>query len=65
MYDAFVADAKTAYAEDKIATGSFGAMMSVALVNDGPVTLALDSRNKENRDPPTAPSTPAAAASSQ
>lgn len=28
-----------------VATGSFGAMMDVALVNDGPVTLILDSRS--------------------
>jgi len=27
-----------------VATGRFGAMMDVALVNDGPVTLILDSR---------------------
>jgi len=26
------------------ATGSFGAMMDVALVNDGPVTFVLESR---------------------
>lgn len=30
-----------------IATGIFGAMMDVFLVNDGPVTLVLDSRAKE------------------
>jgi len=30
----------------KTATGRFGAMMQVHLVNDGPVTLILDSRNK-------------------
>ncbi|MFH1090118.1 MAG: D-aminoacyl-tRNA deacylase, partial [Pseudomonadota bacterium] len=30
------------------ATGRFGAMMQVHLVNDGPVTLILDSRNLEN-----------------
>jgi D-aminoacyl-tRNA deacylase len=30
-----------------VATGAFGAMMQVALVNDGPVTLVLDSREKE------------------
>ena len=30
-----------------IATGRFGAMMQVALVNDGPVTLWLDSRTRE------------------
>lgn len=29
------------------ATGKFGAMMEVALVNDGPVTLVLDSRLRE------------------
>ncbi|MGA0849972.1 MAG: D-aminoacyl-tRNA deacylase, partial [Chthoniobacterales bacterium] len=27
--------------------GEFGAMMEVELVNDGPVTLVLDSRLKE------------------
>jgi D-tyrosyl-tRNA(Tyr) deacylase len=30
-----------------IATGKFGAMMHVALVNDGPVTLLLDSKARE------------------
>jgi D-tyrosyl-tRNA(Tyr) deacylase len=30
-----------------VATGIFGADMKVSLVNDGPVTLALDSRNPE------------------
>ena len=30
-----------------IATGVFGADMQVALVNDGPVTLLLDTHNKE------------------
>ena len=30
----------------KTAAGRFGAMMQVHLVNDGPVTLILDSRNK-------------------
>jgi len=28
-------------------TGKFGAMMDVALVNDGPVTIIIDSKNKE------------------
>jgi len=31
----------------RVATGEFGAMMEVALVKDGPVTLVLDSRLKE------------------
>ncbi len=30
-----------------IQTGSFGADMKVALVNDGPVTVTIDSKNKE------------------
>lgn len=29
------------------ATGTFGADMQVALVNDGPVTIVMDSKNKE------------------
>lgn len=31
----------------KIQTGIFGADMKVALVNDGPVTILIDSKNKE------------------
>ena len=31
----------------KIQTGQFGADMKVALVNDGPVTILIDSKNKE------------------
>jgi D-tyrosyl-tRNA(Tyr) deacylase len=31
----------------KIGTGEFGADMKVALVNDGPVTINIDSKNKE------------------
>ena len=30
-----------------INTGEFGAMMEVSLINDGPVTIILDSKNKE------------------
>jgi len=30
-----------------IQTGVFGAMMDVSLLNDGPVTIILDSKNKE------------------
>lgn len=30
-----------------VQSGKFGAMMAVALVNDGPVTILIDSRNKE------------------
>lgn len=30
-----------------VATGTFGADMKVALVNDGPVTICMDTQNKE------------------
>lgn len=41
LVDAFVAALRARGA--RVATGEFGAMMRVALVNDGPVTLVLDS----------------------
>ena len=30
-----------------VKTGEFGAMMQISLVNDGPVTICMDSKNKE------------------
>jgi len=30
-----------------IQTGEFGADMKVALINDGPVTIVIDSKNKQ------------------
>ena len=30
-----------------VGSGSFGAMMEVALINSGPVTILIDSQNKE------------------
>lgn len=46
LYDQFVAQL-TAGLGRPVATGRFGAMMAVTLVNDGPVTLVLDSRTRE------------------
>ncbi len=31
----------------QIATGEFGAMMDISLVNDGPVTIIIDTKDKE------------------
>ena len=31
----------------KVATGSFGADMKIELINDGPVTIWIDSKNRE------------------
>lgn len=46
MYEKFVASVEQALGK-KVATGEFGADMQVELVNDGPVTIWIDSRNKE------------------
>jgi D-tyrosyl-tRNA(Tyr) deacylase len=31
----------------RVATGEFGAMMDISLINDGPVTIIIDSKEKE------------------
>ena len=36
-----------AISETKVETGKFGADMKVRLINDGPVTIWMDSKNKE------------------
>ena len=46
MFVMFVASVEQALGK-KGATGEFGADMKVALVNDGPVTIWIDSRNRE------------------
>lgn len=42
LYDFFVRQAHTAIAD--VATGKFQAIMQVELINDGPVTILLDSK---------------------
>lgn len=44
LYEYFIASVRQEIS--RIACGRFGATMQVELVNDGPVTLILDSRNK-------------------
>jgi D-tyrosyl-tRNA(Tyr) deacylase len=46
LYEKFVVAMEAALGRP-VATGEFGAMMEVGLVNDGPVTLVLDSRLRE------------------
>jgi D-tyrosyl-tRNA(Tyr) deacylase len=46
LFERFVGRLSTALGRP-VATGVFGADMRVSLVNDGPVTIALDSRNPE------------------
>jgi D-tyrosyl-tRNA(Tyr) deacylase len=33
--------------DSKVISGTFAADMQVALINDGPVTIQIDSKNKE------------------
>lgn len=46
LYEYFVAQLSAAIGKP-VATGSFGADMKISLVNDGPVTIIMDSQNKE------------------
>ena len=46
LFDQFVAQLSTALGKP-VSTGVFGAVMTITLVNDGPVTLLLDSRTRE------------------
>lgn len=46
LYDKFLALLKENYEDDKIFDGKFGAMMDVELINDGPVTLVIESEPK-------------------
>lgn len=45
LYELFVVKCRELVSH--VATGEFGADMQVSLVNDGPVTIQLDSKNKE------------------
>jgi len=46
LYENFVATLTTNF-NKKVGTGEFGADMKVELLNDGPVTIWIDSKNKE------------------
>lgn len=46
LYEKFVSRLQSEFGK-KIQTGKFGADMKVSLLNDGPVTIILDTKNKE------------------
>ena len=46
LYERFVSQLEIDLGK-KVQTGIFGADMKVSLVNDGPVTIVIDSKNKE------------------
>jgi len=46
LYEAFIDTFKKSITT-KVATGKFGAMMDVSLINHGPVTIIIDTKRKE------------------
>jgi D-tyrosyl-tRNA(Tyr) deacylase len=46
LYKNFI-DSLSRLSGKAVATGEFGAMMDVSLINDGPVTITIDTKNKE------------------
>ncbi len=46
LYEKFIHQLEKEF-EKKVQTGKFGADMKVALINDGPVTIIIDTKNKE------------------
>lgn len=46
LYEKFVLQLENEIGK-QVKTGVFGAMMDVALINDGPVTIWIDSKNRE------------------
>lgn len=46
LYELFCKDLSTALGKE-VGTGEFGADMKVELLNDGPVTICIDTKNKE------------------
>ena len=46
LYEKFIIQLENELGK-KVQTGEFGAMMDVALINDGPVTILIDSKQKE------------------
>ncbi|HRI48352.1 MAG TPA: D-aminoacyl-tRNA deacylase [Ignavibacteriaceae bacterium] len=46
LYEDFVNRLKTILGEDKVKTGIFAAMMQVTIVNDGPVTIVIESDSR-------------------
>lgn len=46
LYETFITQLENELGR-KVQTGEFGAMMDVALINDGPVTILIDSKQRE------------------
>lgn len=46
LYEAFIKEFEKQFKKE-VGTGEFGADMKVSLLNDGPVTIIIDSKNRE------------------
>lgn len=46
IYNIFIEKLKNQYSSEKVKNGKFGAKMEVSLINNGPVTILLDSEKK-------------------
>ena len=46
LYESFISEFKS-FLGKEIKTGEFGADMKISLVNDGPVTILMDTQNKQ------------------
>lgn len=46
LYEKFIDRVKVNIGEDKVKSGIFGAMMEVEIINDGPVTILVESKEK-------------------
>ncbi|HJY64513.1 MAG TPA: D-aminoacyl-tRNA deacylase [Ignavibacteria bacterium] len=46
LYKIFIDEMKYLIGFDKVSEGKFGAMMKIKLINDGPVTVTLKSKNE-------------------
>ena len=46
LYEAFIEECEKLMGKS-VARGEFGADMQVELINDGPVTITIDTQNKE------------------
>lgn len=51
LYDRFVTKIRSEYHEDRVKDGVFQAMMDVGLVNDGPVTIEIETNPPEMTNP--------------
>jgi len=50
LYEEFVAAMRRSLGDAAVKTGSFGAMMEVQIVNDGPVTIVIESQGSPQKE---------------